>query len=363
MDKFLKKKGNIMAKNNKKKNRKDNKYNAENEIIIGVTTKPKEKVRVENKKTTRTNNKSSQNKKISVNSKTIKKEVNNQKIQKKKNVLNKKKVQAKSTKTNINNKVYNNEITKEEQIKRINKKKIIVSIVILLFIALGGTIYYLTTPVFNIENIEVYGNNKNSVDTYISLSKIDIGTKNIFAVTSNGIKKNIKENAYVEDVSIERKLPNTIKIHITERVESYQIKYTDKYIYLDSQGHILEITEEKKDLPVINGFSSIKESMQLGQRLIEEDLIKLNVVAKFMNYCKYNNIENKVTDIDVKDDTNYIIEFKEDKKTLYLGDASNLSERLVLLKKILSNEKNKKIEIFMDGDPNKDDVYIRYVEK
>ena len=46
-----------MARNSNKKIKKDNKYNAENEIIIGVTTKPKEKVRVE-RKSTRTNVKS-----------------------------------------------------------------------------------------------------------------------------------------------------------------------------------------------------------------------------------------------------------------------------------------------------------------
>ena len=52
-------------KDSNKKNKKDTKYNADNEIIIGVTTKPKEKkVRVDNKKATRTNNKIKKNKPI-----------------------------------------------------------------------------------------------------------------------------------------------------------------------------------------------------------------------------------------------------------------------------------------------------------
>ena len=234
---------------------------------------------------------------------------------------------------------------------------------ILLFILLCGTIYYLTTPIFNISNIEVYGNEKNSVDTYISLSKINIGDTNIFAITENSIRKNIKENSYVEDVKLIRKLPNIIEIHINEREVSYQVKYADKYIYLDNQGHILEIAEDKKDLTTITGFSTIKENINVGQRLIEEDLIKLNVVAKFINYCRYNAIENKITSIDVSDNKNYIVKFGEDKKTIYLGDASNLSERLSMLKTILKNEKDKEIEIFMNGDLNKDDIYIRYIEK
>ena len=250
----------------------------------------------------------------------------------------------------------------EEQIRKINAKKVIISVFILLFIALCGTIYYLTTPVFNIASIEVYGNEKNSVETYISLSKIDINSTNIFAITESRINKNIKENAYVEQVTIKRKLPNILQINVTERKVAYQIKYLDNYLYIDSQGHILEISEEKKDVPYIEGFSTFEESINVGQRLIEEDLIKLNVVAKFMNYCKYNSIENKITNIDVADDTNYIIYFKEDKKTLYIGDASNLSERLSMLKTILKNEEKKKIEIFMNGDLNKDDVYIRYIE-
>lgn len=342
-----------MAKNSNKKNKKDNKYNAENEIIIGVTTKPKEKVRVEKKKTTRTNTNSNKNK--------IDKSNNN----KNRNLQNKNKVQAKSTQVKkiSNNKVHNKEITKDEQIKRINAKKIIISIAILLVIALGGTIYYLTTPVFNITDIKVYGNEKNSPETYISLSKINLGTTNIFAVNNSGINKNLKENAYVEEVNMERKLPNIIELYITERKVSYQIKYIDKYILLDNQGYILEISEEKKEVPIIEGFSTIKGNINVGQRLLEEDLIKLNVVAKFINHCKYNTIENKITDIDVTDDTNYIVYFKKDKKTVYLGDASNLNERLSLLKTILTNEKDKEIEIFMNGNLNEDEVFIRYVEK
>lgn len=336
-----------MAKNSNKKNKKDNKYNAENEIIIGVTTKPKEKVRVEKKKTTRTN--PSKNKKLKTNNK--------------KNVNSKKKKNVQATKNKTNKKVHKKEITKEEQIRKLNSKKIIISIIVLLFIALGGTIYYLTTPVFNIANVEVYGNEKNSVETYISLSKINIGATNIFAITNNRIDKNIKENAYVKEIEIERKLPNTIQLYITEREVAYQIEYTGKYIYIDDQGYILEIAEDKKDVPMIKGILTIKGNVNVGQRLTELDLIKLNVVAKIINYCKYNTIENKLTDIDVTDDTNYIMYFKEDKKTVYLGDASNLSERLSLLKTILNNEKNKEIEIFMNGNLNEDEVYIRYKDK
>ena len=330
-----------MAKASNKKNKKDNKYNAENEIIIGVTTKPNERVRVD-KKTTRTSAKSTQKK----NTKGKKSSLN-----RKKTTLNKR--------TSCNKNVNNKEIPKEDEIKKINGKKIAISISILLFIAIGGTIYYLTTPAFNIANIEVHGNEKNSVETYISLSRINIGSTNIFGITSGNIIKYIKENSYVENVTVKRKLPNTIELYITERKVSYQINYSNSYIYLDNQGYILEISEEKKDIPIIKGLSSIKENIQIGQRLKEEDLIKLNVVFKIINYCKYNTIENKITSIDVTDGKNYILIFEEEQKKVYLGDASNISERLSMLKTILKNETGKKGEIFMNGDLKEDKVYFR----
>ena len=72
-----------MAKKSNKKDKKDNIYNAENEIIIGVTTKPKEKVRVENKKSTRTNPKKGSN--------TKSKNLNNKKLANKNNIQTHKK--------------------------------------------------------------------------------------------------------------------------------------------------------------------------------------------------------------------------------------------------------------------------------
>ena len=168
-----------MAKSINKKNKKDNKYNAENEIIIGVTTKPKENVRVENKKATRTNAKAVQNKKNVV------KNTNKKKSNKQTNKNNKIKPQSNNLKTNKSktknqkqkNTIYKQEITKEEQIRKLNTKKVIISVFILLFIALCGTIYYLTTPVFNISSIEVYGNEDKFHDISIDKAFEMLNTK------------------------------------------------------------------------------------------------------------------------------------------------------------------------------------------
>ena len=314
-----------------KKNKKDTKYNADNEIIIGVTTKPKEKVRVNKKKVTRTNVKSSKNTK-STNS-NIKKGTSN-----------------KNTKTNLNVKINRNDISKEKQIKKLNKKKVIISIIIVFFMIICGTIYYLTTPVFNIANIKVYGSNINSIDTYISLSGININQTNIFAVTNGSIVNRIKQNPYVENVSIEKKLPNIVELHITERSVDYQINYLNSYIYLNNQGYILEINEEKNDVLFIEGLSSTNGSLKIGQRLINKDLIKLDTILRVTNYLKYNNVESKLTKVNVTDEENYILEFAEEGKIAYIGDASSITEKMTAVSKILEVEKSNKGKIYANEE-------------
>ena len=327
---------NAKSKNTRNK-KQEEKYNADNEIIIGVTTVPKN-VRVDNKKSTRTKQAKNINKRRTSNKKNMKK-------------VNKSR-SSKPKKKNI-------KTTKEQEIKKINTKKLVISFFILLVIIIAWMIYFLTTPMFNIANIEVTGNKKNSIETYISLSKIELNTTNIFGITKSGISKNIKENSYVESVEMKRKLPNTLQINIIEREVAYQAKYNDKYIYMDKQGYILEINNEKKNTTKILGLSSVKEALTEGQRLNNEDLLKLDTVLKIVNYCNYNSIENKISSINVSDTSNYIVNFDKEGQIAYLGDASNLSERILWLKTILEKEKGNKGEIFINGNLNDGKVYIK----
>lgn len=320
------------SKKNMKKKKNDNSYSSENEIIIGVTTKPKN-VRVENKKTTRTTNNQKNNM-----------------TKPKKRTSKSKNVSAKASKTQTD---------KEQKIKKINRKKGITGFVILLLLLISGAIYMLTTPIFNITNIEISGNEKNSIETYISLTKVELNTTNIFAVTKNSIIKNLKENPYVEKVIIKRKLPNTLQINIEERKVAYQVKYNNQYIYIDKQGYILEISEEKENIVKIEGLTNLENSIDKSNRLSDEDLTKLNTIIKIMNYCQYNSIDNQITSINCKDESNYVLNLEKEKKTVYLGDATNLSERILWLKTLLEKEKGNKGEIFINGDLSNRKVYFK----
>ena len=72
-----------------------------------------------------------------------------------------------------------------------------------------------------------------------------------------------------------------------------------------------------------------------------------------MNTAKENNLDTKVTSIDISQKNEYIMTMQDEKKTIYLGDISNLSAKMVYIQGILEDNKDKEGTIFVNGDFNK----------
>lgn len=329
-------------------------FNFENEIVIGVTKVPDEKEKINHnakKVTNRRNGKKSKESKakekndIQNNNKLTKKEINEVKKRRKKQEDARKRKTV--SKKNINN--------------RSKKSKIIKGIVkwtFLLSMFAASFIFFMMSPLFDLATVEVANNEKINSDTIISLSGLTIG-ENIYKTSTKQIQKNIKQNAYIESVQIKRQLPNKILINVKERKATYMLEYATSFAYINNQGYILEISEEKLNVPVITGYTTSQEEIKTGSRMNNEDLERLSTVLKIMESANVNGIGDLVSKIDIQNKQNYVLILESEKKTVYLGDASDLSNRMLYLKAVLEQEKGVEGEIFINGDLNKQDVYFR----
>lgn len=235
--------------------------------------------------------------------------------------------------------------------KRIKKIKFVLKIVILIAVIAGGTAFALISPIFNIKDIQVINNSQVNSDTIVSLSGIKTG-QNIFRFLKSKSIEKIKENPYIENIKIHRKLPSTIQIDVEERTPTYSIDYVGKYALINNQGYILEIVEDNRGLPIILNSITAQEEISAGQRLKDEDLEKLGDILKIMSSAKDNNLDTQVTNIDIKDKNNYSIYLEQEKKTIHLGDTSNLSNKMLYILAIIEQEKDKAGDIFVNGDLN-----------
>ena len=214
------------------------------------------------------------------------------------------------------------------------------------------------SPLFNIKNIQVVGNTILSSEEIISISGIKT-EENMFKVMKLKTIDRIKENAYINEVAIHKKLPNTIEIQVKERKPSFMLEYGNGYVYLSNQGYMLEISSIKKDIPTILGTTTSKENYKPGNRLNKDDLEKLGTVIKIMAVAKTHNIENLITTIDISNSDNYTLRLEQEKKTVYLGDCSYLETRMSSLMSILENEKDIEGEIFINMNINTRKPYFR----
>ncbi len=244
-------------------------------------------------------------------------------------------------------------ISQEEKRRRKRNKKIkfLLKTFLLLAIIIGGITFALVSPIFNIKDIQVANQNQVNVETIISLSELKT-EENIFRFSKNKTANKIEENPYIKSAKIHRKFPSTVKIEVEEREHYYSADFLGKYAYLDKQGYILEIGEENKEKTILQGIKTPEDQVVEGNRLNEEDLEKLEDVIKIMNATKEYNLNDKVKSIDISNKNEYSIYLEEEKKKVYLGDNTNLSNKMLYANAIIEEEKGKAGEIFANGDLN-----------
>lgn len=245
-------------------------------------------------------------------------------------------------------------IKKEEKEKSLNVLKIIALVCIFSVLI----IVLLSSSLFNISTILVEGNDKLSDEKVISLSSIELHT-NMFTLNKSQIKSKLKESSYIEDAKISRKFPSTIVININERIPTYMLQFADSYVYINNQGYMLEISNEKIEVPILTGFTTDLSNIKPGNRINTDDLKKMGMVIRIYQSLANNDISEMLSKIDVSNEKNYTLYFDSEQKKVYLGNASDLSTRIVCLKGILETMEGKPGEIFLNVDLNTEKPYFR----
>lgn len=283
--------------------------------------------------------------------------INRPKTPNKKNKKKNKKEEYRKSENNkkvAKNATSKNKNKKDKQPK--SKKGLAILIVVLLFIVAMFVI--MNIDICQIKNIELVGNeslSKEQIEEIVNFNQYH----NLFALNSLKIKDDLKENAYVEDVKVSRIFPNTVKLTIKERTPRFMLQVADSYVYINSQGYMLEVSVTKLDVPIILGFKTDLSNAKAGNRLEVDDLKELETIIKIVQTAKSNEIADAITKIDVSNDRNYTLILEGEQKTVYLGDGSDLNTKMLYLSGILNQTKDLVGEIFLNMDLNTDDAYFR----
>lgn len=220
--------------------------------------------------------------------------------------------------------------------------------IFILIIAIG--IVICTTPMFNVKEIKVTGNSKVSATEIQSLSKIKMND-NIFKYSKKTISESICQNPYIKNVEVKRKYPDTIELIIEERKTVATVKVLNSFAYIDNEGYVLEVSEDRQDLTIIEGIKTSEANIKVGEKLVEEDTKAIAKALKVLEVCNSKITDEKVYSINIQNDE-FTIYLANQKKLVYLGDASNLNYRIDLVNKALEKIKEKEGRLYANGDLN-----------
>lgn len=249
----------------------------------------------------------------------------------------------------------NVKLSKQREIdrKRIKKRKVKLVIISILIIISGTIAYLLNSETFFLKNIEIIGNSQLSTEEIINQSGITKG-KSIFTELSIVSKVKLKQNGYIKDAKIRKKLPDTIIIEVEEREKEFQIKTEeDVYIDIDEQGYIVDVTTEKQDLIMIEGIELTKEQAMNSERLSNNDLnVKFENILHIKENAQKIGIYSKITEIQIQIQNEYIVKLGNDEITINLGNCTNLKNKMFYVKAILEQEVGNKGIINVNGNLN-----------
>jgi len=146
------------------------------------------------------------------------------------------------------------------------------------------------TEWFILQEFEITCNNENTKILFDSFDK-HFKNENIFLISMSEAMEELKTNPYVETIKIKRKFPNKISYVALLREEKVGFLYNDLVLFLDRNGVLLRIGEERDINYVLEGF--LVKSFVVGRKLELTNMKELENSLKLVNLLEQTEFEIK----------------------------------------------------------------------
>ena len=195
------------------------------------------------------------------------------------------------------------------------------------------------TVFFNITVISVAGDTRYDSEDIIDASDVLIGD-NLFRLVGSDVKDNIvSEFPYIEDVKIQRVLPEELVIKVTECEPAVTVEREDEYLLLSDKGRMLEeISVLPEDSARIIGFAA--ESMQPGDWLSKDDNERFELLLQMLQIMEQYGLQD-IAVMDMRDMLNLRLLY-DGRMDIQLGSSADIEYKLRAVKSIIDTAVEKR---------------------
>lgn len=230
---------------------------------------------------------------------------------------------------------------KKRRRRREKIRKKLFGIFLTVLLILCAIIIILKTPLFYIEKLVIEGNEAVSDEDIIRASGLNLG-KSILDRSSSYSERGILSLPYISEVTVEKKLPSTVKITVSELGAAFALELEGKTVLIDKNGKSIAQanggTDEEK-LPVIicggDGDFALGDYVKLKDEGTTETLTRL---LQCVDYYGFSDI----TEIDISDEYNIVLVSNGELKIKVgtLGSEDELSYKMAYIKEVMEKLPN-----------------------
>lgn len=235
-------------------------------------------------------------------------------------------------------------INKKKMSRRRKLKKNMLSILLAVVVMCVGLVLVFSL-FFKINTVAVSGDKVYSDKMVTEKSGIEIG-ENLFKVSEAKLSQRLsKDLPYIKNVTIERKLPDTIIINVEAAKEVAAVTTKKGFVLLDETGKVLDKNASilKENVAVINNVK-LKEYIE-GEKVALTDEKKTEALIKLFEAIKNTDMQ-LLTEIDLKNINDINIKY-DDRITFAVGSLTNIETKLA--RGLAALEKENEINAYSEG--------------
>lgn len=223
--------------------------------------------------------------------------------------------------------------TNETRHRRRRKKNYTLYYILILFLIAVTGITLSITVFFNTKEIQVKGSDNHTAEEIIGYAQVKKGD-NLFRMNLEQIRSRIIEKTIdIDEVSVERHLPNTLYIELFPAAPAAVVVGDGKYLVLSAGGRMIDQTdslENYSDLFVLSGIDL--SDVAIGEFAVSNQ--QYQTVQAIMTAIEEAELTG-ICGLELVDGVSIKLNY-EDRVTLVLGSMLEIDSKLSMAKKVLT---------------------------
>lgn len=225
---------------------------------------------------------------------------------------------------------------------------------ILSVLAICAVIVVALTLFFKVDAVQVTGGNRYSKQEIINASGIKV-RDNLFLLNKFDMAERIlKKLPYIENVRINRKLPDRMVIHVEECSAAFAIEKGGTAWLVSPNGKIVDSRKlsDAKKVPVIDGCRLIAPSVGTAMDLSTKRKSQRTSLLSLMTALQSAGVADQVTAIHLKSTSELVMDYagRFSVKLPYNGNYPHLVRYLREVIKQLESNETGTIDLMTDGE-------------